>query len=314
MLARYAALDHDAYYTTDTATLERDKVFGRAWLYAGIAGDFSTAPRLIDAAGMAVAISHDGRDWAAQAGDRAAAIALCGTLVFVSLAPAPEPLAQYLKPFFEILETLSAPLTGSDQRLSRTIQANWKIMAENALDDYHTAAVHPKTLYPSMVVEGERRISLDRAGGHSLWRNRLNESDAAFWAKIAARLGTTNPDRPDDYQHLFIFPNFYLASFGGVAFILHRLDPIGADAVALRLELCLPLPQPTPARAALRRAVLADFVAKAEAVLQEDIEVCEASQRGRRFAIRRGLLGERERRIADFQAALLDSLDPESLT
>ena len=305
MLARYAALGHDAYFSPDIAEIERDRIFGLTWLYAGIAGDFSAEPRLIETAGRIVAISRQGDSWLGQAGDRCAAIGLCGSLVFFSLAPKPPALESYLTPFFETLRALSGPLTASDHRMTRTVQANWKIAAENALDDYHAASVHPKTLYPSMLVQGERRIELDRAGKHSLWRNLLNDSDAGFWSKLAHRLGVEHGDHPADYRHIFIFPNFYLASFHSTAFILHRLNPIGPGKTDLALEFCMPVGPSTRNRDALKRAALADFVSKADTVLSEDIAVCEAAQKGRFFAVRPALLGALEQRVGDFQDAVL---------
>ena len=305
MLARYAALSHDAYFSPDIAEIERDRIFGVSWLYAGITGEFSAEPRLIETAGWIVAISRQGDVWFGQTGDRPVVIALCGSLVFFSLAPRPPALESYLAPFFDTLQTMSEPLTASDRRMTRTVQANWKIAAENALDDYHAAAVHPKTLYPSMLVQGERRIELDRAGKHSLWRNFLNDSDAGFWNKLAHRLGLDHGGQAADYRHLFIFPNFYLASFHSIAFILHRLNPIGPGKTELALEFCMPVGPSTRGRDTLKRAALADFVPKADTVLSEDIAVCEAAQKGRYFAVRPCLLGALEQRVGDFQDAVL---------
>src|SRR5437868_1689071 len=55
------------------------------------------------------------------------------------------PLAGYLGPLYETWRPLFAdhwwPATGMDYEVA----ANWKIITENALESYHTDAVHPKT-------------------------------------------------------------------------------------------------------------------------------------------------------------------------
>lgn len=309
MPARHALLDHDHYFTPERFGAERERIFGRCWLYAGLVGEFSATPRQVGTAGLSVAIACRDGVWQAECAGRPVHVSLCGGLVFWSQAPVLS-LAEHLEPFHETLAAMAGALRMPDHRLRREIAANWKLLAENALDDYHIMTAHAETLYPSMLKAGARRIALNRQGRHSLWRNDLNDADAGFWARVAGRLGLPTVAGEADYRHLFLFPNFYLASFNDTAFILHRLDPLAPERTVLDMDFCIPAGEKSASAAsmALKRAVLADFVAKADTVLAEDVMVCEAVQLGQRFARHRGVLGEREQRVGDFQEAVLEAL------
>lgn len=302
-------LDSRSYWDAESFERERQAIFGRSWLYAGLAGEFSEMPRPVRTAGLEAAVACRAGVWQAEAGGQAIAVSCCGGLVFWSLDPA-MPLEAYLAPFHDTLAALSVGLHVPDHRLSRPIAANWKLLAENTLDDYHIMTAHARTLYPSMLQAGVRRTLLDRQGRHSLWRNDLNAADAVFWTRAARRLGIASGGEDGQYRHLFLFPNFYLANFADVAFILHRLDPLTAESTVLEVDFCIPAAEMAgnAARAALKRAVLADFVAKADAVLAEDVMVCEAAQQGQRFAVHPGILGLREQRVGDFQEAVVEAL------
>jgi phenylpropionate dioxygenase-like ring-hydroxylating dioxygenase large terminal subunit len=69
----------------------------------------------------------------------------CGELIFVSLADNPVPLKEFLGSAFEKYEQLFSPEMHTAIALERTIEANWKVCVENALETYHTSEVHPHT-------------------------------------------------------------------------------------------------------------------------------------------------------------------------
>lgn len=296
-----ALLAHDEYLTDEAFLIDRRTLLERCWLFAGLAADLAAESR-VTLAGVDIALRRDGAAWQARQDDRPVAAESCGNLVFVSLAACPEPLERYLHPFAPALWALSARLGASDRRGSRPVEANWKILVENALDDYHAATVHAQTLYPSMLQGGRRLTQLARHGAHSLWRNELNEDDRRFWDQVRRRLDLVPYAEESDYRHLFIFPNFYAASFCATLVMLHRVEPVAPRRARLDWSLCLPQ---STAHAALRRALVADLARQAERVIEEDAAVCEATQKGHRFAVHPGLLGGREQRIRDFQGALL---------
>lgn len=69
----------------------------------------------------------------------------CGELVFVSLAENPVPLSEFLGPSYEVCQQWFASDLKPAVVLNREIDANWKVLVENALESYHTAEVHPQT-------------------------------------------------------------------------------------------------------------------------------------------------------------------------
>lgn len=305
VLAVPPLLAHAEYLTQDAFLADRRTLFERCWLFAGLADDLMADGR-ITVAGAEVALRHEGATWHGSCDGRAIAVESCGNLVFVSLAAQPEPLERHLHPFSPLLRTISSGLGVSDRRGHRAVAANWKILVENAIDDYHAATVHPRTLYPSMLKGGRRLTRLTREGPHSLWQNELSDDDQLFWEKARRRLGLAAYAEESDYRHLFLFPNFYLSSFCATLVMLHRVEPLAPGRARLDWWLCLPrVAGSAPARDRLRRVLVEDLARQAEQVIGEDAAVCELAQKGHRFAVHAGLLGRREHRVLDFQQAIL---------
>jgi choline monooxygenase len=70
---------------------------------------------------------------------------ICGRLVFVSLAERPPSLQEFLQDGYERCRSWFSDELQVAIVHERVIQANWKVLIENALESYHTAEVHPKT-------------------------------------------------------------------------------------------------------------------------------------------------------------------------
>lgn len=70
---------------------------------------------------------------------------LCGQLIFVSLAESPPSLREFLGPNYETCQQWFTDDLHTAVVCDREIEANWKVLVENALESYHTSEVHPKT-------------------------------------------------------------------------------------------------------------------------------------------------------------------------
>lgn len=311
LFAQPVRLSRQHYLDPRVFEEEQEKIFRSCWLYAGLRSDFSGTPRTVSTAGLTISIAQDGGTLHAIEGRRHIRVATAGELVFFSLSDRERPsLDEYLSPFFGELASMTARISEADHHGSVRIDANWKILVENTLDDYHPATVHSTTLYPSMITNGARRTTLRRHGWHSLLDNELSDADQVHWSKIDQRLKLRRFSAKPDYRHLFIFPNFYVGSFFGALAILHRINPLDEGASMLRWDLCLPVGEPcSGARDALRRSLVGNFASKAHRVISEDIAVCEAVQRGQHYTVHAGLLGGGEVRIGDFQKGVLTALE-----
>lgn len=71
--------------------------------------------------------------------------ALCGELIFVSLADDPPELREFLGDAYDTYEQWFTSDMHTAVVCTRVIEANWKVLVENALESYHTTEVHPKT-------------------------------------------------------------------------------------------------------------------------------------------------------------------------
>jgi phenylpropionate dioxygenase-like ring-hydroxylating dioxygenase large terminal subunit len=303
--ARETLIGHETYWRPDVFSIERSRIFGRCWLLAGLASDFAAGGR-ISTAGQHVTIERSAAAWHGRSEGRPVHVENCGELIFYCLSDKAPSLEDYFAPCIDDLRRIAAGLGPALHRNDATMEANWKILVENTVDDYHTAAVHPHTLHPSLLDDGRRHRQVFCRGRHTLFRNRLNPADRAFWEKLCRRLNAARFDNGTGYQHLFLYPNTYVASFYSAMSVVHRINPLTEERSQLEWRICLPLSgQPTTAREILRRAAVTDLAAKARRVIEEDKAICSAAQEGAHYAVRPGLCGEYELRIIDFQEALL---------
>jgi phenylpropionate dioxygenase-like ring-hydroxylating dioxygenase large terminal subunit len=304
---RLPVLEHDRYVAASHYADEADRLFRSSWLFLGLASQFAAGPVSIGTAGFDILVEPDGAGLIARRGGAVIELDQCGPLVFGRIQPGGPPLAAFLDPFGPMLAAMARNLTSADWSTGREIACNWKLLAENTLDDCHAQTVHHESLQRTIHRDWLGRQSFSYGGRHSLMENELREKDLAFWRRLERKLPLARYDAGDGYRHLFLFPNFYIASFYDAMIVLHRINPIGPAESVIEITACLPLQGQAP-RGALHRAIVADLAGKAEQVVIEDALVCELGQKGRGFAGYTGLLGSRELRIADFQAALLAAL------
>lgn len=311
-------LPHHHFWSPDSFALERARIFGRCWLYMGV---FDTTGELsATMAGLRFTVRREAGDPSGGtppgtglsgvchdgARVRPLEVDRCGALVFARVAQEGGPtLAQHLAPYAGRLAAMSANCVHPEPPVDIPFQANWKVLVENTMDDFHGSTVHPGTIHPSVHPDWQTHLATGRHGANSDSSWRLADGTAGWWRKLDAKLKLARFAEEPLYRHLFIFPNFYLASFHGAVVIPHRVDPAAPDAAVLRWQLFLPTTSLETARGrAFHRSTAAYLVASAIGVIEEDRPVCEAVQQGRPAALGNGVYGRRERRLLDFHAAV----------
>lgn len=259
-------------FATEQAALAR-----LPWRYAGLVGDD------IDADGLS---------------------ACCGFLFRRQRDDAP-PLSDWLGPFAGRLELMSAQLDGPVGDAATEFAANWKILVENTLDDFHGSTVHPDTIHPAVDADWRTHLRTERAGPHSHSSWKLSPTSANWWERVTMR-GRLRRFAPSDrYDHTFIFPDLYVASFFGALVIVHRVVPVSVDRTRLEWRSFLPLAHSGYRKdESFRRSLTAMLAQSALQVIEQDRPVCEQVQRARGAALGPGMLGWREQRIGDVHAAL----------
>lgn len=237
--------------------------------------------------------------------------AACGGFLFRRQTSDAPPLADWLGPMADRLLLLSTALDSPVASDSIDFAANWKILVENTLDDFHGSTVHPQTIHPAVDADWRRHLHTDHFGAHSRSQWKLSEGTAAWWEKLVARGALRRFAVQDLYDHCFIFPDLYIASFHGTMVIVHRVTPLAVDRTRLEWRTFLPAASDDAKAASFRRGLVSMLTGSARQVIAEDKPLCEQVQQARIAATGPGILGWREQRMGDVHDALAALLPPE---
>jgi choline monooxygenase len=185
--------------------------------------------------------------------------AIWNELVFVNLRSDAEPLTDYLG---ELLADMP-PHDYSGFRLAKRkvweLDCNWKVYVDNYLEGYHIPIVHPGLFreldYPNYRTETKRNYSIQFAP-----------------TKGAERIRTSGGE--DEVRYFWIFPNLMLNVYPD-NFSTNLILPLGPHRTATVFDWYFAEP------GAAEREI-EETVAFSDEIQLEDIEICEAVQRGLR--------------------------------
>jgi phenylpropionate dioxygenase-like ring-hydroxylating dioxygenase large terminal subunit len=224
-------------------------------------------------------------------------LAVCGSLVFVSLRPA-ETLQSFLDEAWEIAEAQSLAFGELIDRNVMQIKCNWKLFVENTLEGYHVPWVHPGSI---MRLTAGATATFGFYGRHSSVRSPVtNGRMAAVESLFAGR-----PYQVDDYRHLLIWPNTTLATTKGMSFALQLFEPV-SPGETLFTSLVFSTKANVPAGVA---EMFGESVAALNRqIFAEDAEVCEHLQQGVADAAAAGILSDEEERVGAFHKAYMEAL------
>ncbi|MDP9191566.1 MAG: aromatic ring-hydroxylating dioxygenase subunit alpha [Acidobacteriota bacterium] len=191
-------------------------------------------------------------------------VGIWNELVFVNLDPAAEPLADFLGE----LTTDMPPhdYTGFQlaQRKVWELDCNWKVYVDNYLEGYHIPIVHPGLFreldYANYRTETKRSYSIQFAP------TRAN----------ATRIRTHPVDGIDDDQvrYFWLFPNLMLNVYPD-NFSTNLILPLGPERTVTLFDWYFKDPEAA-------RPQIDETVAFSDEIQLEDIDICQAVQRGLR--------------------------------
>ena len=193
------------------------------------------------------------------------------------------------------------------------MHANWRLSQWISMDDYHLAAVHPRSLHVAGKYLRRDALNYQRFGPHSAYFTGPQSFTLGDWT---ARLRDGQPDGPG-YRILHLFPNAGITLLPTVPFLGLRLPlryivvqrHVAVEPGRTRLEVrIIPVP---PAGHGLRAHLLATWQRLVAPlirrgtlrVLREDQAVCENLQSIARQITPDALYGSAEERVAWFNAA-----------
>jgi len=188
-------------------------------------------------------------------------------LIFVNLAPNPEPLAEAIDGIVERIAPISLETKTFVRRVEYTVDCNWKVYVDNYLEGYHVPLVHPELMtmleYNNYVTETFPRYSLQYSpldAGTTLYGTAGGE---AFY--------------------YFLFPNFMLNILPG-RLQTNLVVPLAAERTLVVFDYFY---DDVESPEALR--IIEDDISCSDRIQREDIEICEHVQRGlRSWAYDRG--------------------------
>jgi phenylpropionate dioxygenase-like ring-hydroxylating dioxygenase large terminal subunit len=134
--------------------------------------------------------------------------AVCGQLIFVSLAESPPSLQEFLGSGYQQCEQWFTENLHTAVVIDREIEANWKVLVENALESYHTTEVHPKTFGPFPDEDACQHELEPRWSALSV--NYGEERSFRRWLDdLGHRMVGARPTH--QYRHVLYYPNVLLA-------------------------------------------------------------------------------------------------------
>lgn len=237
----------------------------------------------------------------------------------VDVHPTPEPstagrdLRAWLGSQADFLERASAGFDQVDDAFEAEVEANWKVVMENALEGYHVPAVHAATF---LQVDGmDRQAEAPVFFFDDAWHSHLEHAANPDWLRRFARterqLGQW-PWRFEHYTHRLIFPNLTVTSFLGYSFHIQLFHPEAVDRTRVRSRTVgVQFVGSTAAGDKMRRHIYDDGHAFTRRVFAEDGGICRQVQAGLRLAPphQTAVLGQGiEDRVAHFQRAVKASM------
>ena len=220
--------------------------------------------------------------------------------VFIHYGIDPEPLSAHLGN----LTSTFASHRCTDMRLAGTLEfdvaANWKLLAENALEAYHTGSVHRDTLGQQV----SRRV--DTQGN---WTALLVEDEASVATMPADDKPFAHIDGLDDAGRTgayltLVYPATQIVFAQDCAWWL-AFEPRAVDRTRLTIGACFP--EQTIARADFDDKVKAYFN-RWRVATAEDNAICEAQQQGQLFEREAGRFAPDEFAVHAFDNWVLERL------
>ncbi len=190
-----------------------------AWTY-GLDGRLLTRPHFNGPG--AHDIVEPGNGEGAKWGLAPIRIALWRDLIFADLSGAAPPLEEHLRPMTERLAGYRLDALRYAGKLEFEIEANWKLIHENFIENYHVFAVHPK-LTDFVPMERRNPSSFD---GPCLWNDyRFPEPEPGRGAGLPYY-----PDLPEELTHRGLWFHFFPCldiELWPDQFAVFRVTPLG---------------------------------------------------------------------------------------
>jgi choline monooxygenase len=194
-------------------------------------------------------------------------------MAFINLDPDAPPLLDFLGEIPAEIAAAGFRLEELEplERRDYTLDANWKVYVDNYLEGYHVPIAHPG-LYRAIDYERYRVVPRRY---HSAQYAPLRSGDAAR-RMLGRDRRYLRSDDEENALYYWVFPNLMFNLYAD-NLQLNAIVPLGPARTLTIFEWFV-----APGMSEERRARLAESIAFSDEIQREDIEVCEAVQRGLR--------------------------------
>lgn len=235
-------------------------------------------------------------------------IEICGSLIFASVKENLESLNEFLGSFYEPLKEMTLSFGHQIDTNIMTIDANWKIIAENTVEAYHLSLVHSETLAKLMPITNMDNLKFDFQPPHSNYiiplKTRLDSKKLEFVHKPFGKRDW----KLDGFQHYLIFPNLLISSSYGTTFNVTVLEPLSSKKTRFISNVFV-----ARLSSGYGREDIKGFVDTAIAynrkIFLEDKDICEKVQIGVENTDQPGVLSLEELRVQRFQENYLERME-----
>jgi phenylpropionate dioxygenase-like ring-hydroxylating dioxygenase large terminal subunit len=205
-----------------------------------------------------------------------------GQFIFAKLKRQGPSLQDYLGNQYDFIVSASEGFSSLTDIFEETLDANWKVAVENALEGYHVPLVHSRTF---MEVDGMDNRStapvFDVTDNlHSSLQHAANEDWIRRFARIERQIGTW-PGRFEGYTHRLIFPNLTVTSFMGYSYHIQVFNPerVGSTRVVSR-TMGVKFKESSEVGQRMIKKIYEDGHEFTRRVFKEDAEICKEVQFG----------------------------------
>jgi phenylpropionate dioxygenase-like ring-hydroxylating dioxygenase large terminal subunit len=147
-----------------------------------------------------------------------------GDFFFVSVSPRMS-LEQQLGGLMETVRQISQTISMRHDFNSYSYDCFWPIAVENALESYHVAAIHPKSLNQLLLNDG----LVERHGLNSIWYTQVGNARVANRLNRLAKMFDLAFAHPG-YMNMFLFPFSMISSTFGLSYSIQNFLPGQTDA------------------------------------------------------------------------------------
>lgn len=225
----------------------------------------------------------------------------CGNLIFVSLCARPVPFQEWIGAdgHARCLDLFGGKrLHNLD--LDLTLEGNWKLIVENALESYHVDTVHANTFGHAPPAESCTHTMFENGSTFSTVEPPPASAEVLFEKLMHQLIGV---ERRELFEHAIYYPNLMM---GGTKIYSWVMTSTPVSATTSRLRYLMFSRDAGQARPGSRMVLaLMNRMASryARRVMMEDVAIMPAVQRGLSSAGKRapGVISTREERVFHFQ-------------